>query len=36
MALMEIRCLLIYVLLNYKIELAYEPVIWTFKFVYTI
>lgn len=33
---MEIKCLLVYLIMNYEINLAYEPIVWSFKFVYTI
>ncbi|CAD8082688.1 unnamed protein product [Paramecium primaurelia] len=36
MALMEIKCLLIYLLMNFEVNLTSEKQVWTFKFVYTI
>ncbi|CAD8112071.1 unnamed protein product [Paramecium sonneborni] len=36
MALMEIKCLLIYLLMNFEVNLEGENHVWTQKFVYTI
>ncbi|CAD8189333.1 unnamed protein product [Paramecium pentaurelia] len=36
MALMEVKCLLIYLLMNFEVSLSGEKQVWSMKFVYTI
>ncbi|CAK78449.1 unnamed protein product (macronuclear) [Paramecium tetraurelia] len=36
MALMELKCLLVYLLMNFEVNSVGEKQVWTFKFVYTI